>query len=205
MKGLLLKDTYTLLKQLKIYLLFVVILSVIPSGNFTTSMAIVYAAMLPITAIAFDERCKWDQLAAMMPYSKRSLVVSKFLIGYISVAFCLLLSMGMQALISAFGGHPFTTEAALTAVLTTFAGLILLAVNLPFMFWLGVERGRVVFLVLIAATVFIGMMSADSAKKLLDVSTITPALLIGIGGLIAVAANVISIAASLKLYQKKMS
>ena len=57
MKGLLLKDFYTLLKQLKLYLVFIVILSVIPSMNMT-SIGIVYAAMLPIAVIAFDERSK---------------------------------------------------------------------------------------------------------------------------------------------------
>lgn len=203
MKGLMLKDYYTLLKQLKLYLVFIVILSVIPNTNLS-SIAIVYAAMLPITVIAYDERSKWDQLAVMMPYSKRELVFSKFLIGYIGVAVCMLLSLGLQAAVGAFGGQPFTMETVLAIVLTSFAGLILLALNLPFMFWLGVERGRVVFMVLIAVTVFLGMMSAESAKRLLDVSTITPAQLIGIGGIVAVAANVVAVAVSLKLYQKKM-
>ena len=204
MRGLLLKDFFTLLKQLKLYLLFIVILSVIPSTNFS-SIAIVYAAMLPITVIAYDERSKWDQLAVMMPYSKRELVFSKFLIGYIGVAVCLLLSLGLQAAISAFGGQAFTTETVLAIVLTSFAGLILMALNLPFMFWLGVERGRVVFMILIAVTVFFGMMSVESVTKLLDHSTITPAMLIGIGALAAVAANVIALTVSLKVYQKKLA
>jgi hypothetical protein len=37
------------------------------------------------------------------------------------------------------------------------------------MFWLGVERGRVVFMIIIGVTVFLGMMSADSAKNLLAI------------------------------------
>ncbi|HML68644.1 MAG TPA: ABC-2 transporter permease [Clostridia bacterium] len=203
MKGLMLKDYYTLLKQLKLYLVFIVILSVIPNTNLS-SIAIVYAAMLPITVIAYDERSKWDQLAAMMPYSKRELVFSKFLIGYVGVAVCMLLSLGLQAIVGALGGQPFTTETVLAIILTSFAGLILLALNLPFMFWLGVERGRVVFMVLIAVTVFLGMMSAESAKKVLELSTITPEMLIGIGALAAVAVNVVAITVSFKLYQKKM-
>ncbi len=203
MKGLMLKDYYTLLKQLKLYLVFIVILSVIPNTNLS-SIAIVYAAMLPITVIAYDERSKWDQLAVMMPYSKRELVFSKFLIGYVGVAVCMLLSLGLQAAVGAFGGQPFTEETVLAIILTSFAGLILLALNLPFMFWLGVERGRVVFMVLIAVTVFLGMMSAESAKKVLELSTITPEMLIGIGALAAIAVNVVAITVSFKLYQKKM-
>ena len=43
------------------------------AGSSTASFAFVYSAMLPITAMAYDERSKWDKLAAMMPYSKRSI------------------------------------------------------------------------------------------------------------------------------------
>ena len=204
MKGLLLKDFFTLLKQLKLYLLFIVILSVIPSMNFS-NIAMVYAAMLPITVIAYDERSKWDQLAIMMPYSKRDLVFSKFLIGYLGIAICMLLSLGLQALVGALGGASFTAESMYAIVLTAIAGFILIAVNLPFMFWLGVERGRVVFMVLIAVTVFFGMMGAQNATKLLQLDSISPMLLIGVSGLIAIVVNVIAVYASNHLYQKKMA
>ena len=46
----------------------------------------VYAALLPVTALAWDEQSKWDGLAKMMPYSKFELVFSKYTVGYISVA-----------------------------------------------------------------------------------------------------------------------
>ena len=202
MKGLLLKDFYTLLKQLKLYLVFIVILSVIPSMNMT-SIGIVYAAMLPITVIAFDERSKWDQLAVMMPYTRNDLVFSKFLIGYIGVAVTCLISLGIQAVIAAVNGQALTTEQMLTIILTAFAGVILLAINLPFMFWLGVERGRIVFLVLIAATVFLGMMSVDSIKELMDHSTITPATVLLGSAAAVIVTNVVSVAISNHVYQRK--
>jgi len=202
MRGLLLKDYYTLLKQLKLYLVFIVILSAIPSMNMT-SIGVVYAAMLPITAIAFDERCKWDQIAVMMPYKRSDLVFSKFLIGYFGVVVTSIISIGIQAVIGAFKGQGLTTEQILVVVLTAFAGLTLLAINLPFMFWLGVERGRIVFMVLIAGTVFLGMMTAESAKQVLANSTITPVILLLIGALSAAVVNVVSILISNRVYQKK--
>jgi ABC-type transport system involved in multi-copper enzyme maturation permease subunit len=202
MKGLLLKDFYTLLKQLKLYLVFIVILSVIPSMNMT-SIGIVYAAMLPITVIAFDERSKWDQLAVMMPYTRNELVLSKFLIGYIAVAVTCLISLGIQVIIGAVNGQALTMEQMLTVVLTAFAGVILLAINLPFMFWLGVERGRIVFLVLIAATVFLGMMSVDSIKAMMDYSTITSATLLLGGAAAVIVSNVVAVAISNRVYQRK--
>ena len=203
MKGLLLKDYYTLLKQLRFYLIFLLIFSIIPNMNLST-IAIVYAAMLPITVIAYDERSKWDQLAAMMPYSKRELVFSKYLLGYIAVAVFSLITLALQAGIGLVGKSGFTAEQAMAIFVTAAAGLILLAINLPFMFWLGVERGRVVFMILIGVTVFLGMMSADSAKKLLTDETLTPAMLISISGAAALISNVVSLAISSRIYQTKI-
>ena len=201
MKGLLLKDFYTLLKQLKFYLIIIVILSVIPSMNMT-SMGIVYAAMLPIAVIAFDERSKWDHLAVMMPYTRNELVLSKFLIAYIAVAVTCLISLGIQLIIGAVTGLALTMEQMLTVVLTAFACLILLAIYLPFVFWLGVERGRIVFLVLMAMA-FIGLMSLDSIKAMMDYSTITSATLLLGGAAAVIVTNVVAVAISNRVYQRK--
>ena len=202
MKGLLLKDYYTLLKQVRFYLIFLLIFTIIPNMNLS-SIAIVYAAMLPITVIAFDERSKWDQLAAMMPYTERELVLSKYVLGYIAVAVFGVVAFALQSGIALIGHHAFTMEQGMALLVTAAAAMILLAINLPFMFWLGVERGRIVFMILIGVTVFLGMMSADSAKELIANNTMTAAQLLLLCGAAAIVTNAISILASFKIYQKK--
>ena len=67
MKGLLLKDWYTLIKQMKIMLVLMLVFACVP-GYSMAAFAVVYAAMLPVTALAYDERSKWDELAAMPPW-----------------------------------------------------------------------------------------------------------------------------------------
>lgn len=202
MKGLLLKDYFTLLKQLRFYLVFLLIFTIIPNMNLS-SIAIVYAAMLPITVIAYDERSKWDQLAAMMPYSKRELVFSKYLLGYIGVALFSIITLVLQVAVGLIGKNGFSTEQGMTIFVTAAAALVLLAINLPFMFWLGVERGRVVFMIIIGVTVFLGMMSADSAKNLLANQTITESQLIVLSGAVTIFANVVSVFISSKIYRNK--
>lgn len=202
MKGLLLKDYFTLLKQLRFYLVFLMIFTIIPNMNLS-SIAIVYAAMLPITVIAYDERSKWDQLAAMMPYSKRELVFSKYLLGYIGVALFSIITLVLQVAVGLIGKNGFSTEQGMTIFVTAAAALVLLAINLPFMFWLGVERGRVVFMIIIGVTVFLGMMSADSAKNLLANQTITESQLIVLSGAVTIFANVVSVFISSKIYRNK--
>mgnify|MGYP003593093141 FL=1 len=168
-----------------------------------SSIAIVYAAMLPITVIAYDERSKWDQLAAMMPYSKRELVFSKYLLGYIGVALFSIITLVLQVAVGLIGKNGFSTEQGMTIFVTAAAALVLLAINLPFMFWLGVERGRVVFMIIIGVTVFLGMMSADSAKNLLANQTITESQLIVLSGAVTIFANVVSVFISSKIYRNK--
>ena len=66
MKALLLKDFYVLWKQMKAFLVLILLFSALP-GSYNAIFAVTYAAMLPYSCVAYDERSKWDQLAAMMP------------------------------------------------------------------------------------------------------------------------------------------
>jgi len=203
MKGLLIKDFYTLVKQLKFVLLFLIIMMVIPGIN-QSAFAMIYFAMMPITAMAYDERCKWDSLAAMMPYTAKDLVLSKYLLGYIGMGAACMLSLGANWIIKLFQHSSLTMEDALAILLIACAGMILLAVNLPFIFRFGVEKGRIVFMVIIATSVFALMMAGDKIKLLLASDLISPALLAGLGVGAAVLSNMISIAISNAVYKRKI-
>ena len=82
MKALILKDTYVIWRQMKYFLVMLLLFCALPNG-FNNAFAVVYAAMLPYTALAYDERSKWDQLAAMMPYSTRDIVLGKYVFGWL--------------------------------------------------------------------------------------------------------------------------
>ena len=80
MKALIKKDIFTVLKSMKVFLVIIILFSIIP-GFSASSFAVVYASMLPLTALAYDERSKWDTLAATMPYSPWQIVGSKYALG----------------------------------------------------------------------------------------------------------------------------
>ena len=77
MKALLKKDIFVLIRQMRMFLVMIVVFSVLPGMNMSI-FAIVYCGMLPYTAMAYDERSKWTQLAAMMPYTPGHIVLSKY-------------------------------------------------------------------------------------------------------------------------------
>ena len=85
MKGLLMKDLLNLKRQGGIILLVLAMygLFAFSSGmsEVLGSMICVFGAMLPVTALAYDERAKWDKYALTMPVTRRQMVLSKYLLG----------------------------------------------------------------------------------------------------------------------------
>lgn len=204
MKGLLLKDIYTMVKQMKVFLLLILFFACIP-GFSVSAFAIVYAAMLPITAIAYDERSKWTRLAAMMPYSVKSLVFSKYVLGYIIIGAAFLISLAAQFVSAAFTDNVFGVTEVMELVIIICIAIILLSVNMPLIFYFGVEKGRMAFIILTVLTVvllfslkdpvFAWLMSTDFSAPA------AVALCVAGAGLI----NILSINISLKLYKRKFA
>ena len=145
MKALLMKDCCVLWKQLRIFIVVMLVITVF-NGGFGNVFIVIWAAMLPYTAMAYDERSKWDQLAAMMPYSNRDLVLSRYILGWIAGAGACLLSLLLQegfALILHQDVYPDTLIASFFVCLST------LAITLPLIFRFGVERGRLIMFLII--------------------------------------------------------
>ena len=202
MKGLLLKDFYTLVKQMKLFLLMLVCFSLIPHLS-VTSFAIVYAALLPVTALAYDERSKWDRLAAMMPYSLRSLVLSKYLLGYAAVGGAALLSAAAQAAVGAVKGQPFAPEGMAVLLAAVCVGALLLAVDLPFVFRMGVEKGRFIFLILTVLTAVASMTLRDWLAPLIETAGLHRTAAALCIALFTVLANAVSAAVAVRQYARR--
>lgn len=197
MNALILKDCYVLWKQLKIFLIIILVLSAFNSA-FNSVFATLYAAMLPYTAMAYDERSKWDQLAAMMPYSTRDIVLSKYLLGMLCTAAAAILSLLVQAVAAPLLHTAFQPQ---TTLFSFFAALCILAAILPVMFWLGVEKGRVTMFILIFLVC--GTSGAMASLSTSGVFQGLPRLLVVLLPAAAVVLNGISIPLSIRLYQRQ--
>ena len=148
MSALLLKDYYVIFRQMKIFLLLILVFSCIP-GTFYSTFAVVYASMLPYTALAYDERSKWDQLAAMMPYSARDVVLSKYLFGWISVAIAAAATFVLQTILSFVWLSDVTGPSIPVILLSVCVAVCILDITLPMMFRFGVEKGRLAMFLII--------------------------------------------------------
>ncbi len=161
MKALVKKDIYVLLRQMKMFLLMIAIFAAIPQGNMTV-FAIVYCGMLPYTAMAYDERSKWDDLAAMMPYTTSDVVMSKYVLGWLAVGCATVLSALSNFLLGLF----ITTDFSISALLPYMCmGFLMMAITMPLMFRFGVEKGRTLFILLM---VILAVGGAGLVAKLVD-------------------------------------
>ena len=154
MKGLLLKDILNLKQQAKLYLIVIAVWLVIgisnQDANFFVGLILICALFFPISATAYDEKAKWDRYVLTMPVSKSDIVMSKYLLS--------LLCALMGSVISLIAGIAISSDLKETLLSFMFfisLALILLSIVLPAIFKYGVEKGRIIIiLVFLIPTLF---------------------------------------------------
>ena len=202
MTAIILKDTYVIWRQMKYFLILILIFSALPSG-FNNAFAVIYTSMLPYTALAYDERSKWDQLAAMMPYSTRDAVLSKYVFGWLCIGGAAVLSGLLQMALSLVVDRVFLPG---VMVLSVLGAVCILAISLPLMFRMGVEKGRlamflVIFLVCGAAGAIAHI--AESVGSGTVFAFQGPVL--GVTLLAALVLTAVSVPLSMRFYAKRQS
>lgn len=198
MTSIILKDLYVLTKQLKIYLVIISVMA-LTTGETMSVFAILLGAALPMTAIAYDERSKWNELAAMMPYSKFDLVFGKYLLGYFCMFGAALIVLVGQTVGKISGVMP-TKDGMTVLLFAVVGGLTFIAMNTPILFKFGTEKGRLVFIIIMALVGASGPILQKMDNRIIfETSKISPVILL----ISAAILNVISIIISMKIQQNK--
>ena len=116
----------------------------------TLSDCVMLGGMLAYTSIAMDERDGWNRFALTTGYSRKEYVLSKYLLGVVGTLFCSL-TMGVFSLIGMSMGK-INAENNIIFLLPVLIGgtLIMLSVALPLSFWFGMEKARLLSILIIA-------------------------------------------------------
>lgn len=200
MKALLYKDLCVLWSQMKFVLVLVVLFCAMPgiSANLN-AFFIAYAGLLvPISLFAYDERARWDALAAMLPFSVRDLVLSRYLFSWLSTAFAVLCYLAGQVIFSP--GHVPTRTSLLTLAFIVALFLLVQAVYFPILFRLGAEKGRLAMVVVIVAVSCLG---AVGAELLTTVSAAPAAALLPVFLAVAALLSLTSVKAAERQYARR--
>lgn len=147
-RGLLLKDIFELWALCRVQLVLTGVYLLLPLfikgiGLFA-SVGMMLLAMMPIYALGYDERCRWERYALAMPVRKSDLFWSRFLLGVVAIA----LGAAVQALAALLTGRG---ELLSSLAVTAPSAVVYLLITLPLMMKLGVEKGRFLLLLLTMA------------------------------------------------------
>lgn len=191
MKGLLLKDWYMVVKYCKAYLLISLVFigaSIMSDDNFFFILyPCILSGMIPVTLLGYDERSKWDQYCAALPYTKAQIVSGKYLIGMAAQIGMLVLSTVVQGIRMQVKGT-FSWE-SFGSILSMLAAISFLApaVSLPPMFRWGTEKGRMAYYISVGLICGISafLVSVSGITVLGSLPSSTAMLLLGLAALVA--------------------
>lgn len=204
MVGLILKDLYNLKQQTRIYLLIVAIWVVCAIINkepsFFSSIICTFTLLIPISTMAYDEKSKWNRFALTTPLSRLDIVVSK----YILLGIIALFLTGISVLVNVILIKDITTSVLLPVIINCCA-LIVTSIILPVIFKFGVEKGRLLMMIVVLAPLLllvfipkidIGFISSFSYESFCQI-------LVVVVPIITVLLFFISMFVSYKLYKNK--
>ena len=205
MSGLLRKDLYVSEKSSRLLLVLALILSLVPKmetlGN---TYALMLAFMMPMNAVAYDERCKWDRYAAMLPYRAEQIVWGKYILSYIYTAIGEIIIL-LGAVIRSFV-KPDTVDWAETVQISAMLLAVMVciaALGLPALYRFGSEKGRLLMLLILGAGVGAALAVARVFSQFQFALLLPPAVTIGLVAALAAAVTFVSFRLSVRFYKKR--
>lgn len=208
MKGLLLKDFYSLHSYWKIYALYMLIFGgvAVATGNtsFFGAMSGVLIFTLPFSSFTVDEQSHWDRMVLSMPVSRKQVVASKYILALFFVALAIVVQIIVVLLCTLTPRSTDIYEMGWSMISSVMVICIGLMIIYPFVFWLGADKGRIVMMIAFGA-VFVLIMVAGVLSDVTTANIAPPPISFVAAGSIAILAVVgfISYLVSCKIYSRK--
>lgn len=205
MKGLLLKDFYTFKRYCRAHVVLVLafgLYSAVAKGSaFFLFYPCIWAALVAMTLMAYEEREKWDLYAATLPYSKGQIVSSKYMVSLLFGLATVIFVMGVQAAVLLAEGR-FQGTILVNLLLTLLpAALLPTALFLPLIWKYGTEKGKIMFYGVIGVcSALTVLLPTEQLNRLLEQNGSAPGLLFS-GA--AVALYGLSWLLSIRFYEKR--
>ncbi len=206
MKGLLLKDWYMMKKYCKSYIIIAAaftVLSLASKGNmFFVFYPCLLCGVIPVNLLGYDERSRWMQYSGTMPYTKAQLVSAKYLIGLLSQT-AMLLVMGIaQGIKTTVSGDFVWNDFIVLMLMMLIMATLTSSISLPFIFKLGVEKGRTAYYVMIGMVCGASVL-ASSFFRGQFVAEVQPNAILAVLAVIGIGVYVLSWYLSVVFFKKR--
>lgn len=151
MKGLILKDIYSIRITQKTYVLLFLFLCVfgylMKSPGYVGTMCIVVFATAVLSLFNADQYYHWDTYAAALPLGKRIIVRARYMLIIVMTlglaVFTAIMTGATAALLGMSVQEQVISSVSMCMIIPIFSGIII-----PVIYKLGVEKGRVIFMML---------------------------------------------------------
>lgn len=156
MKGLLLKDGYQTVSQMKtMYLTVAVVLivwmfSTSDSYAFPISYAAIFLGVLPVNLLGYDQNSGWVEYSLTLPVSKKVLVAEKYLVGLLCAAASVVIGGLFVVVLSLRKGAELDGTALFFVGNGVNTILLMNGISLPLMYRFGAEKARMIYILTFA-------------------------------------------------------
>lgn len=214
MKGLLIKDILNMknyMKQLVLVLIFFIAYGIfLKNGTFVGTMITLMLSMQVITTMSYDEYAKWDKYALTMNINRKDIIISKYIFFTISIIIGIVVGITTSIAINQIAKlDTGMNEIIVTSIVVPCVFAILFSIIIPVVFKTGVEKGRIVMmLILFIPAILVGAIVKISEKANITMqspSNLEILMKFGVLGLVllTILAVFISYKISLSIYNKK--
>lgn len=203
MKGLLIKDFYLMMKTCRMYflmiLVFFVLAVVIPERSAIYLYDAIFLGMLSHSLLSLEERDGSDKYYLICPYSRKQIVVEKYILSAILIAVIAAVIAVLELI-----KKTDISEIMLILSLVAAVGIIFPSISMPIMFKYGYAKGKIVFICLggligICGAFFVNSTTFFSVNLARSINGFLPLILIVTSVLIFVLSCLISV----RLYQNR--
>ena len=105
--------------------------------------------MIPVNLLGYDERSHWVQYSGSLPYTKTQIVSAKYLIGLFAQVTMLIVTGLAQGTKMIINGNFALNDFIVLMLLMLTTATLTSSISMPFIFKLGVEKGRIAYYVMI--------------------------------------------------------
>lgn len=209
MKGLVKYDLMQLAGASKksFYLLYFVGLAaggvMLGGGTICSYMAVIIGCMTGVSFFSYESWYHWDSYCAAMPLSNRQIVVSRYISLLIVTGCGVLWGIVIGVLALTAGKMDLTwTQWLLSMVQTVLAALLYMEIEIPVMYRFGVERGRIVN-ILLFIILFAGISALAELNEMPAAVTSVVQLVFGVVWVVILLCFPVSIAVSMRIRARK--
>ena len=150
MKGLLLKEFYSLrsyMKTVGTMILFVSVIAFFSNDmSYTSGITVVWITMISVTTFSIDHNVGWNQFSLTLPISTNIIVLSKYVLSAILVGLGGMISILLNVLITIIRSGYISIEMFYATAGICAVALLMIAVLLPLIYKYGVEKVRIMML-----------------------------------------------------------